>query len=146
MLPGAELAEAHDLSGKKLGKLKRADDRGLFEGKVKGGRQPVTYHCKAGAHDWWVTDAYSFGPVLGPLDDLLIAEGTHYRLFDKLGAHCIDHEGARGVHFAVWSPNASHVALVGDFNDWDHRRHPMRERRDIGVWEIFLPDIGPGRA
>ncbi|MEO6717574.1 MAG: 1,4-alpha-glucan branching protein GlgB [Novosphingobium sp.] len=146
VLPGAELAEAHDLSGKKLGKLKRADDRGLFEGKVKGGRQPVKYHCKAGAHDWWVTDAYSFGPVLGPLDDLLIAEGTHYRLFDKLGAHCIDHEGARGVHFAVWSPNASHVALVGDFNDWDHRRHPMRERRDIGVWEIFLPDIGPGRA
>ena len=58
----------------------------------------------------------------------------------------IDHEGARGVHFAVWAPNASHVALVGVFNDWDHRRHPMRARRDIGVWEIFLPDIGPGRA
>ena len=72
VLPGAETAEAHDLSGKKLGKLKCTDDCGLFEGKVKGGRQPVKYHCKAGAHDWWVTDAYSFGPVLGPLDDLLI--------------------------------------------------------------------------
>jgi 1,4-alpha-glucan branching enzyme len=100
----------------------------------------------AGSHQWQVTDPYSFGPVLGPLDDLLIAEGTHFRLFDKLGAHCIAHEGAQGVHFAVWAPNASHVALVGDFNDWDHRRHPMRRRSDIGVWEIFIPDIGPGRA
>jgi 1,4-alpha-glucan branching enzyme len=146
ILPGAETAEAHDLSGKPLGKLKRVDPRGLFEGKVKGGRQPIKYRCRAGAHEWWVTDAYSFGPVLGPTDDFLIAEGTHLRLFDKLGAHLIEHEGASGVHFAVWAPNAQRVSLVGDFNDWDHRRHPMRLRADIGVWEIFLPDIGAGRA
>ena len=146
ILPGAEAAEAHDLSGRSLGKLKRVDPRGLFEGKVKGGRQPIKYRCRAGAHEWWVTDAYSFGPVLGPTDDFLIAEGTHLRLFDKLGAHLIEHEGASGVHFAVWAPNAQRVSLVGDFNDWDHRRHPMRLRADIGVWEIFLPDIGAGRA
>ena len=146
ILPGAETAEAHDLSGKPLGKLKRVDPRGLFEGKVKGGRQPVKYRCRAGTHEWWVTDAYSFGPVLGPTDDFLMAEGTHLRLFDKLGAHLIEHEGASGVHFAVWAPNAQRVSLVGDFNDWDHRRHPMRLRSDIGVWEIFLPDIGAGRA
>jgi 1,4-alpha-glucan branching enzyme len=146
ILPGAETAEAHDLSGKPLGKLKRVDPRGLFEGKVKGGRQPIKYRCRAGAHEWWVTDAYSFGPVLGPTDDFLIAEGTHLRLFYKLGAHLIEHEGASGVHFAVWAPNAQRVSLVGDFNDWDHRRHPMRLRADIGVWEIFLPDIGAGRA
>ena len=146
VLPGATSAEAFDLAGKPLGKLKCADRRGLFEGKVKGARQPVKYRCKAETHEWWVTDPYSFGPVLGPLDDLLMAEGAHLRLFDKLGAHCIAHEGAQGVHFAVWAPNASHVALVGDFNDWDHRRHPMRRRGDIGVWEMFIPDIGPGRA
>ena len=146
ILPGAETAEAHDLSGRSLGKLKRVDPRGLFEGKVKGGRQPIKYRCRAGAHEWWVTDAYSFGPVLGPTDDFLIAEGTHLRLFDKLGAHLIEHEGASGVHFAVWAPNAQRVSLVGDFNDWDHRRHPMRLRADIGVWEIFLPDIGAGQA
>jgi 1,4-alpha-glucan branching enzyme len=146
ILPGAETAAAHDLSGRSLGKLKRVDPRGLFEGKVKGGRQPIKYRCRAGAHEWWVTDAYSFGPVLGPTDDFLIAEGTHLRLFDKLGAHLIEHEGASGVHFAVWAPNAQRVSLVGDFNDWDHRRHPMRLRADIGVWEIFLPDIGAGRA
>ena len=151
ILPGAETAEAHDLSGKKLGKLKRIDPRGLFEGPLKGkdvtgGPRPVKYRCTAGEHEWWVTDPYGFGPVLGPLDDFLIAEGTHLRLFDKLGAHLIDHEGASGVHFAVWAPNARLVSLVGDFNDWDPRRHPMRGRKDIGVWEIFIPDIGLGRA
>jgi 1,4-alpha-glucan branching enzyme len=84
--------------------------------------------------------------VLGPTDDFLIAEGTHRRLFDKLGAHLIEHEGASGVHFAVWAPNAQQVSVVGDFNDWDHRRHMMRRRMDIGVWEIFIPDIATGRA
>ena len=146
VLPGAETAEAHDLAGKKLGKLKRVDPRGLFEGKLKASPQPVKYRCKAGEHEWWLTDPYSFGPVLGPTDDFLIAEGTHLRLFEKLGAHLIDHEGASGVHFAVWAPNARFVSVVGDFNDWDHRRHLMRKRSDIGVWEIFVPDIGAGRA
>lgn len=147
VLPGAATAEAHSLAGKKLGKLKRVDERGLFEGKVKGARQPLRYRCTAGSdHEWWVTDAYSFGPVLGPIDDLLIAQGAHFRLFDKLGAHLIEHEGAPGVHFAVWAPNARLVSLVGEFNDWNPARHPMRRRDDIGVWEIFLPDIGAGRA
>ena len=93
-----------------------------------------------------MTDPYSFGPVLGPMDDYYIAEGSHLRLFDKLGAHLIEHEGATGVHFAVWAPNARRVSVVGDFNDWDGRRHPMRNRRDTGIWEIFIPDIGAGRA
>ena len=146
VLPGAEEAVAWSLDGKKLGKLTRVDGRGLFEGKVKGPRQPVRYACKAGTHEWLVTDPYSFGPVLGPLDDFLIAEGTHHRLFDKLGAHLIEHEGVSGIHFAVWAPNAQVVSVVGDFNDWDARRHPMRRRVDIGVWEVFIPDIGEHRA
>lgn len=146
VLPGAETAVAWSLSGEKLGELDRVDGRGLFEGKVSGHRQPVRYACKAGGHEWLVTDPYTFGPVLGPLDDFLIAEGTHLRLFDKMGAHLIEHEGASGVHFAVWAPNASLVSVVGDFNDWDHRRHPMRRRADIGVWEVFVPDIGEYRT
>ncbi|MDP9056094.1 MAG: 1,4-alpha-glucan branching protein GlgB [Pseudomonadota bacterium] len=146
LLPGADVAEAFSLAGVPLGQLTRVDDRGLFEGPIKGVRKPVTYRCTAGPHSWLITDPYSFGPVLGPTDDLLIAQGTHFRLFDKLGAHLITHEGARGVHFAVWAPNARLVSLVGDFNDWDHRRHPMRRRSDIGVWEIFIPDIAEGRA
>ena len=146
MLPGADMAEGFSLKGAKLGKLKRVDDRGLFEGKLRGKPKPVKYRCTAGEHEWWVTDPYSFGPVLGPLDDLLIAEGTHFRLFDKLGAHLIEHEGAHGVHFAVWAPNARNVSVVGDFNDWNGARHPMRGRADIGVWEIFIPDIAEWRA
>ncbi|MFM5885135.1 MAG: 1,4-alpha-glucan branching protein GlgB [Novosphingobium sp.] len=146
LLPGAEQASAFSLKGAALGKLARVDDRGLFEGKVKGKPRPVKYRCRAGSHEWWVTDPYSFGPVLGPTDDFLINEGTHLRLFDKLGAHCLSHEGADGVHFAVWAPNAALVSLVGDFNDWDGARHPMRKRLDIGVWELFVPDLGEGRA
>ena len=146
MLPGADAVEVHALGGKTLGTLARVDPRGLFEGPLAGEPQPVKYRCEAGGHEWWVTDPYSFGPVLGPLDDFLMAEGTHLRLYDKLGAHLISHEGADGVHFAVWAPHAQRVAVVGDFNDWDAARHPMRHRRDIGVWEIFVPDIGEWRA
>jgi len=146
VLPGAETAEAHSLSGGALGALMQIDPRGLFEGVVKGPRQPVKYRCTAASHEWWVTDAYSFGPVLGPTDDFLINEGTHLRLFDKFGAHLIAHEGASGVHFAVWAPNAELVSVVGEFNDWDAARHPMRRRADIGVWEVFVPDIAPGSA
>ena len=146
ILPGAETADAFGLDGTPLGELTRVDDRGLFEGRLVGKPQPVTYRCTGGGHAWRVTDPYGFGPVLGPMDDFLIAEGTHLRLFDKLGAHLITHEGVQGVHFAVWAPNARSVAVVGDFNDWDGARHPLRKRLDIGVWEIFIPDIGDGHA
>ncbi|MBO9601202.1 MAG: 1,4-alpha-glucan branching protein GlgB [Novosphingobium sp.] len=146
LLPGAEEAGAYSLKGGFLGAMKRVDGRGLFEGQLKGKPRPVKYRCTAGKHSWWVADAYSFGPVLGPVDDLLIAQGTHFRLFDKLGAHLIEHEGAAGVHFAVWAPNALHVSVVGDFNDWDSARHQMRRRADIGVWEIFIPELGEWAA
>jgi 1,4-alpha-glucan branching enzyme len=143
IVPGAESVTVHDLAGELLGKIERVDPRGLFEGTVEGPRQPVKYHAVGSEGAWWVSDPYSYGPVLGPVDDLLMAEGTHFRLFDKMGAHLIEHEGAHGVHFAVWAPNARRVALVGSFNDWDGRRHGMRFRVDIGVWEIFIPDLGP---
>ncbi len=146
ILPGADEAEAFTLDGVFLGPMERKDDRGLFEGRFLGKREPIRYRCSAGGADWLVTDPYSFGPVLGPVDDLLFAQGTHFRLFDKLGAHLIEHEGTQGVHFAVWAPNARLVSLVGDFNDWDPTRYPMRHRQDIGVWEIFIPDIGEYRA
>ena len=146
IVPGADTVEAFSLRGGRLGKLGRVDDRGLFEGKLRGAPKPVKYRCTGGGAEWWVTDPYSFGPVLGPLDDFLIAEGTHLRLFDKLGAHLIQHEGAHGVHFAVWAPNARAVNVVGDLNGWNPAAHMMRRRIDIGVWEIFIPDIGEGAA
>ena len=144
-MPGAETLEAHDLAGTSLGALAAVDPAGLFEGRIEGAPQPIRYRAEGSGAEWWVTDPYSFGPVLGPTDDFLMGEGTHYRLHDKMGAHRIAHEGATGIHFAVWAPNASRVSVIGDFNDWDGRRHPMR-KRESGVWEIFLPDIDAGRA
>ena len=79
--------------------------------------------------------------MLGPLDDYYVAQGTHLRLYDKMGAHVISHEGVSGVHFAVWAPNAQRVSVIGDFNEWDGRRHVMRKRMGTGVWEIFLPGL-----
>jgi 1,4-alpha-glucan branching enzyme len=145
LVPGAEQLEAFTLRGKPAGKLRRIHEGGVFEGVAKiRRRQPLKYHATRGDTDWWLTDPYSFGPVLGPIDDYLMGEGEHLRLFDKMGAHLIEHEGVRGTHFAVWAPNASRVSLVGDFNDWDGRRHVMRRRIDVGVWEIFIPDFMDG--
>ncbi len=145
-VPHAEFVTAYTLTGKNAGELSRRDEGGFFEGKLSlKKRQPLRYHARNAGGDWWLTDPYSFGPVLGPLDDYYIAQGSHLRLFDKLGAHLIDHEGASGVHFAVWAPNARRVSVVGDFNEWDGRRHTMRDRRDTGIWELFIPDIGAGR-
>jgi len=89
-------------------------------------------------------DPYAFGPQLGDLDLYLISEGRHENLADCLGAHVVDVDGVPGVRFAVWAPNAQRVSVVGDFNSWDGRRHPMRLRHGAGVWEIFIPRLGPG--
>ena len=82
--------------------------------------------------------------MLGPTDDHLLVEGAHQKLYDKLGAHVLTHEGVEGTHFAVWAPNARRVSVVGDFNQWDGRRAQMRKRIDSGVWEIFVPGVGAG--
>jgi 1,4-alpha-glucan branching enzyme len=91
-------------------------------------------------------DPYSFGPLLTDYDLHLIREGTHYRTYEKLGAHIREVGGVRGVHFAVWAPNALRVSVIGNFNGWDARVHPMRFHLMQGVWEIFLPGIGEGEA
>jgi len=145
-VPHAEFVTAFTLQGKKAGELSRVHDAGFFEGKLTiRKRQPLKYLARNAGGEWQLTDPYSFGPVLGPMDDYFIAEGSHLRLFDKLGAHLISHEGALGVHFAVWAPNARRVSVVGDFNEWDGRRHSMRHRIDTGIWEVFVPDLGEGR-
>jgi 1,4-alpha-glucan branching enzyme len=124
---------------------------GFFETCLADHRLPVVYRLRAenATGTWEMRDPYAFGPVLGPLDDHLLVEGTHRLLYERLGAHplrhaCVAGQVADGVHFAVWAPNAARVSVVGDFNAWDGRRHPMRKRVDSGLWEIFLPDLAEG--
>ncbi len=95
-------------------------------------------------NSWEHEDPYRFGPSLGDVDLHLIGEGTHERLYDVLGAHPREHESVTGVSFAVWAPNARSVRIVGDFDRWDGRLMPMRSMGASGVWELFVPDIGPG--
>ena len=89
-----------------------------------------------------IDDAYRFGPLISDFDLHIHGEGTQYESYRTMGAHPVTCEGAAGVRFAVWAPNAEVVSVVGDFNDWDERRHPMRSRS--GVWELFVPGVGVG--
>ncbi len=146
-VPGAESIAVESLADYPLGKLERRHEGGFFEGIVDAVKQqPLKLKCANSTGNWTVTDSYSFGPVLGPMDDYFIAEGNHLRLYDKMGAHALNHEGTGGVHFAVWAPNARRVSVIGDFNNWDGRLHVMRCRRDTGIWETFVPFAGVGQA
>ena len=89
-------------------------------------------------------DPYSFPPLLTEFDLYLIGEGRHLDAYSKLGAHRREIDGVTGVNFAVWAPNASGVSVVGDFNEWDGRRHPMQKRVPSGIWELFVPGINSG--
>ena len=91
-------------------------------------------------------DPYAFPPVLTEYDLYLSGEGTHYQKYEKLGAHVREVAGVRGVHFGVWAPNARRVSVVGDFNFWDGRVHPMRHRGASGIWEIFIPGLDEGEV
>ena len=116
---------------------------GFFEGVIKRSKW-FRYQLRITAHDgneWTTHDPYSFAPVLSDLDLHLFGEGTHYKIFDKLGAHFMNIDGVDGVLFAVWAPNAQRISLIGDFNGWDGRRHPMRVRSNSGLWELFVPGL-----
>ncbi|MFO1049974.1 MAG: 1,4-alpha-glucan branching protein GlgB [Geminicoccaceae bacterium] len=147
LVPGATRLEVvEEETGEVAGELKRRHEAGLFEGTLKN--RPAWFGYRLRAHNdggsWEFEDPYRYPPVLGEMDDYLIHEGTHRRLWERLGAHAIEHAGHSGVHFAVWAPNAARVSVVGDFNGWDGRRNPMRRRGGVGVWEIFIPGLGEG--
>ncbi|WP_096700582.1 1,4-alpha-glucan branching protein GlgB [Magnetospirillum sp. 15-1] len=124
--------------------MRRVHPDGLFAVRLSGA---PAYRLRLQYYDGGVEeldDPYRFPPVLGDLDVHLLAEGTHLRTFEKLGAQVGSVDGVAGVDFAVWAPNASRVSVVGDFNGWDGRRHSMRLRHQAGVWEIFIPGLGQG--
>jgi 1,4-alpha-glucan branching enzyme len=95
-------------------------------------------------HAHLVHDPYTFLPVLSDFDQHLFAEGRHWHIYQKLGAHLQTIDGISGVYFAVWAPNAERISVIGDFNRWDGRCHPMRNLGSSGIWEIFIPDLTAG--
>lgn len=147
LLPGASaVAVMHAGSGWPLATLERAPGTDFFSGLVPAQPARLGYRLRV---DWAqhiseIEDPYRFPPVLGEMDVWLLAEGTHLRPFEQLGAHLREIDGVKGVAFAVWAPNARRVSVVGPFNNWDGRRHMMRLRRECGVWEIFAPQLTPG--
>jgi 1,4-alpha-glucan branching enzyme len=144
--PGAERAEIIDrATGAACAIMERLDDRGFFAARVKGMR-PDGYRLRLGrgSDTWEKEDVYRFPSPLGELDLYLIGEGTHRNIYEKLGAHPVTLDGVHGISFAVWAPNAARVSVVGEFNGWDGREHPMRRRHEAGVWDLFVPDLSPG--
>ena len=81
---------------------------------------------------------------LTDFDIHLLAEGKHFRSYEKMGAHLAEVDGVRGVRYTVWAPNARKVSVIGDFNGWNSTSNPMQSRGDAGLWECFVPDIGHG--
>jgi 1,4-alpha-glucan branching enzyme len=143
-LPGAlEVDVLRRTDGAAIAPLQRANGEGLFESLIQ---DRAAYRLRI----VWpnavqeTEDPYSFGLLLGDLDLHLINEGRHFELANCLGAQSISIDGVDGVRFAVWAPNARHVSVVGDFNFWDRRRHPMRMRHRAGIWELFVPRVAPG--
>ncbi len=128
-------------------KLKRLDENGIYEGVARGPKRVYAYDLVITDYQGnrrQVRDAYSFLPTLGETDVFLFAQGNERRIYDKLGAHLRVIDGVPGVSFAVWAPSAQRVSVVGDFNGWDGRYHPMRLIGASGIWELFVPGLGEG--
>jgi 1,4-alpha-glucan branching enzyme len=127
--------------------LTKIDEAGLFDGRVAVLEQHDAYRLRVHyplGHVLDVEDPYRFGSSIGELDRHLLGEGSHLRPWQVLGARPWRQENIEGVRFCVWAPEASRVSVVGSFNEWDGRRHPMRLHPGLGVWELFVPGIGVG--
>ena len=141
-LPGASNVDVIDAHGATTA-LERLHEAGLFVGPLANGSTIYQLRARYGDNTVDLDDPYRFPPILTDFDLYLLGEGTHQRLYDKLGAHPMVLEGVKGVGFVVFAPNAQRVSLVGDFNFWDPRRHPMRVR-GAGYWELFIPAAAAG--
>jgi 1,4-alpha-glucan branching enzyme len=127
--------------------MKKLHPDGFFEAVAKDASETFSYRLRIVRQDGGkqeIVDPYSFLPILTEYDLYLMGEGTHYKKYEKLGAHPMDIDNTPGVLFAVWAPNALRISVIGDFNNWDGRRHPMRVRGSSGIWELFIPGLGQG--
>ena len=145
--PDAVRVEVHWDDGAPPVPLAPIHTAGLFEGRVPYRRplEPYRLHIRyRDGHELTKHDAYFFAPQLSDFDLHLFGEGNHHSIYYKLGAHPTTLDGLAGTRFAVWAPNAERVSVVGPFNLWDGRRHAMQARGGSGIWELFVPGVGPG--
>ena len=125
----------------------KVQEDGFYEAYLEGKAPPLAYRIKQQTHGVGSVlheDPYAFPSTLSAFDSHLLGEGKHMQMYDRLGAHQVELDGSQGVLFAVWAPNAIRVSVVGDFNQWDGRRHPMRFHPGNGIWELFIPGLGEG--
>ncbi|HHW47221.1 MAG TPA: 1,4-alpha-glucan branching protein GlgB [Clostridiaceae bacterium] len=146
-LPNAERINVINLQDNSSYTMEKIHESGFFETVISGVNDlfpyklEITDNCR---NVFTIYDPYSFWPVLSEYDLYLFNEGNHHRIFEKLGAHVLNINGIEGTLFAVWAPCAKRVSVVGEFNQWDGRRHQMRMRGSSGVWEIFIPGVKHG--
>ena len=141
-LPGARIASLQ--LKEHLHEMKRVEGTDFFE--WYGLATSVPHHYQVQWTDRHNVmhkeyDPYCFAPLLGDVDMHLFAEGQHWNIYQHLGAHFRTIDGIEGVLFATWAPNAERISVVGDFNDWDGRQHPLRVRGGSGLWEVFIPGV-----
>ncbi|MDX1572162.1 MAG: 1,4-alpha-glucan branching protein GlgB, partial [Xanthomonadales bacterium] len=143
--PNAKTVTLVDTRGQTLAPTEQFHPGGLFVGELPGRKRRYRFEVVWPDDERSVVeDPYRFPSTLGEVDLYLLGEGSHHRIFDALGARTRRVLGIDGTRFAVWAPNAMRVSVVGDFNSWDGRRHGMRFHPGSGIWEIFIPDLGPG--
>jgi 1,4-alpha-glucan branching enzyme len=145
LFPQAASVSLVGVKGNVIAAAERIHDAGIFSAQLPARirRYRLRVLTASGqARDF--EDPYRFPSTLGELDLYLLGEGSHREIYRKLGSHCMQHLGISGTRFAVWAPNARRVSVVGDFNDWDGRRHVMRLHPGNGIWEIFLPELASG--
>jgi 1,4-alpha-glucan branching enzyme len=147
-LPEAQSAHVVEIgAGEQLRPMAPIEGSEFFEAVFPERQAPFRYQIEIADFSGQIrrfADPYSFMPILGDLDLHLFGEGNHLEIYEKLGSHVMVIDGVRGAGFAVWAPNARRVSVIGNFNQWDGRRHPMRLHPGVGVWEIFIPGLGEG--
>lgn len=148
-LPDSQQAWVVDHAQKQTRPMRRIHPAGLYEAicPLPDRTAPNLYRLQIADQNGKVTtmhDPYAFKPLLSDFDLYLLAEGTHWHSYDRLGAQLRTVDGIPGVNFAVWAPNALSVSVVGDFNDWDGRKNPLGKHLSSGVWELFIPELPIG--